>query len=101
MSKEKTFFGLISDIESQIHELQKGRAALRDVMVQFECVILPDSVEAAYLVRDSEHISLLVDITNEKMFNAINELREIVEGLVKKYGQIKEVVKTNEYIESI
>jgi hypothetical protein len=101
MSKEKTLFGLISDIESQIHELQKGRAALRDVMVQFESVIEPNSVEAAYLVRDSEHISLLVDITNEKMFNAINELREIVEGLVKKYGQIKEVVKINEHIESI
>ena len=78
-------FEIISGMENQVARIERGRAVLAEVGGYFS-----QNDELKFLPRYAGHIELLLQVVNDLLFGASEDLKDITDRLLKKHKEERE-----------
>lgn len=80
-----SIFEIMMEAENSVILIEKSRAVLHEVENEFDSRIEPNTIEADYLVLNSDHIGILINVVDDLLRKTIPDLNTIVDMLLKKH----------------
>jgi len=80
---ENSLFEIADGIEQQCLQLSSAEAVLKEILRYFENSIEPNTIKAYLLVKNANHISILLYLLFELLHSIEPEIRRCIEKLPK------------------